>query len=451
MEYRSTRGTARHDFRRVLLSGLGENGGLLMPCRWPSVAAPSGDYRRFAFAYTYPYVEPCLSAEEYRTAIDEAYAGIADPPLIKLEDDLWLLELSGGPSLAFKDFALQLLAALFARLADGRLNVLVATSGDTGAAAAAALARLDEVNLFILHPQGRIAELQRRQMTTYAAANVHNLAIRGDFDSCQTIVKTLLAEPKNGYIGVNSVNWARIAAQTAYYGYAAAKLAEQGVTAPHFVVPTGNFGNIFAAYAAGKAGVVGGKLIMAVNANDALVRLVNHGRLEKKTTLATLSPSMDIQAPSNFERILYELGGQEQTERLMAELKSTSTLELPPPLLEKFRAKFAAIAVDDALTLTTIAEIYEKHGLIVDPHTAVGLAAALQVGKRGKRGESGMDGVFCCLATANAAKFPEAVEKAIGKRPQMPAALAKAAAAEESFTTLPADTAKVSAYIKKYV
>ena len=416
-----------------------------MPSHWPQIAPPaSGDYRDFAFAYTYPYVEPCLAAAEYRPLVDEAYRRFADPPLLKLREGLWLLDLSGGPSLAFKDFAMQLLAGLFAKLGKNGLNVLVATSGDTGSAAAAALGGVEGNNLFILHPRGRIAELQRRQMTTCEADNVHNLAICGDFDSCQAIVKTLLAE-NDDFTGVNSVNWARIAAQTAYYGWATAELAKSGVRRPNFVVPTGNFGNIFAAFAAERTGLAIGKLIMAVNANDALVRLLSDGRLEKKTAIATLSPSMDIQVPSNLERILYELAGREQTTELMAGFEATGTLQLSPQLLKRLHGKFAAIAVNDDATLAAMGEVYGENGLIIDPHTAVGIAAAQRAGLGTKPDTSG---TFCCLATAAAAKFPQAVERAIGKKPPIPPQLTKAAAAQESFTTLPADIVKVGDYIR---
>jgi len=414
----------------------------MMPQEWHKVAPPqSTDYKDYVFAYGYPYVSEVLNADEFKQIIADTYGSFSDPPVEKIADSMWLLDLTKGPSYAFKDFALQLLARLFVRFKTAPLRVLVATSGDTGAAAAKALGGREGITLFILHPKGLIAPLQRRQMTTDGSANIHNIAIEGDFDHCQQIVKTLLQT--ENFIGVNSVNWARIVAQIAYYGWAASRLAEHGVSTPNFVVPTGNFGNVLAGYVAGKMGVGIGKLIMAVNANDALVKLVNDGVLKKHSTIATISPSMDIQAPSNFERILYEFCGRAKTLTLMEDFHNTGELKMPTAALQKMRASFEAVSVDDNQTIKTMEQIYLNHNRFIDPHTAVGVSVALAKIKNGDKAN------FCCVATADAAKFPQAVLKATSKQPPTPAGLKEAERGTENYVTLPADIQAVRDYTKK--
>ena len=441
----------------------------MMPRQYPKVATPpkGKSYQEYVFAYGYPYVEPSLSPEEFKRLIADAYKEFSDPSVEQLKDTpeggLWLLDLSKGPSHAFKDFALQLLARLFMKLRNKRrLRVLVATSGDTGAAAVKALGGLDGIGLLVLHPKGLIAPLQRRQMTTDPSPNIRNIAIQGDFDQCQKMVKTLLQT--EDFVGVNSINWARIVAQTAYYGWAAAQITTE--SPPSFVVPTGNFGNVLAGFVARKMGVAMGRLVMAVNANDPLVRLMEEGRLTKGKTLATLSPSMDIQAPSNFERILYEFCGKDKTTLLMEKFQATGELQMPADALAKLRSYFGAVTVNDTQTLATMADIYSKHRRFVDPHTAVGIAAARQLATEPPKPHSPphsppsnqasnqqpnnqpSQATFCCIATADAAKFPEAVERATGKMPPLPASLRQAQQGEEKYITLPADTAAVRAYIK---
>ena len=366
-------------------------------------------------------------------------------PLVEIGDGLHLLELFHGPTLAFKDIALQVLGRLFARalkMRGGRATVVAATSGDTGSAAIAALGGLENIELFVLHPKGRVSEVQRLQMTTSPHANVHNIALEGSFDDAQAIVKALFADEafarRTSLTAVNSINFARIAAQCVYYFTAAAKLGAP----PSFVVPTGNFGDVFAGEAAMRMGLDAEKLVVATNANDILARALNEGVYAAGRAQPTLSPSMDIQVASNFERALFEASDRDAAwlAGAMAEFARTGRLALPPRVLEALRARYRAVAVDDGRTLATIAAVYEKSGRQIDPHTAVALAVAQDI-------RPGAQGPVVVLSTAHPAKFPDAVRRATGTSPPLPPRLRGLYEGVERVTVLGHDLARIRSFI----
>jgi threonine synthase len=427
----STRGEAPPlSFEGALLAAMAHDGGLLMPEAWPSlspseIADLAGlDYADAAYRVMQPYLEgdPCLP--DLERVLEEAYGSFHHPavvPLRQIGPNSFLLELFHGPTLAFKDLAMQLVARLMNRalLRKGaRATVIGATSGDTGAAAIEAFRGLEAIDVFILHPKGRVSDVQRRQMTTATEPNVHNIALEGTFDDCQGIVKALFADAELRdqleLTGVNSINFARILAQIPYYFTAGVSLG-----APHraiaFAVPTGNFGDIFAGYAARAMGLPVARLVIATNLNDSLPRTLGSGVYEPHGVIATSSPSMDIQLASNFERLLFELAGRDalRVRSLMEELRKTGAFRLNEAELASLRGLFAAHSVGEHETEMTIRWLAEETGVIADPHTAVAVAAS--------REESGLGSTpMVVLATAHAAKFPDLVERATGRMPEQP-------------------------------
>ena len=460
--YVSTRGRAgRRSFEEVLLAGLAEDGGLFLPESWPRLAEArlaaldGADYPTTAAAVMAPFTRGCFEEAELLALAREAYAGFAHPataPLRQLDPSLWLLELFFGPTLAFKDFALQLLARLFERVLERRgetITILGATSGDTGSAAIRAIAGRARMRIVILHPAGRISEVQRRQMTTVAAANVANLAIEGTFDDCQDLVKALFADPafraEQKLAAINSINWARIAAQAAYYVYAALRLG--GLERPvSFCVPTGNFGDVYAGHVARRLGLPMGRLIVATNENDILARFLASGVYAAGEVVPTSSPSMDIQVASNFERLLFELldGDGARVAELMARFTRERAFTLSPALHARARGLFDGAAADRAATAAEIAHWHAATAgtVLLDPHTAVGAAVA-------RRLRGAVAGPLVLLATAHPAKFPDAVEAACGVRPQLPAHLADLFDRPERFTVLPADANAVRDFVRR--
>lgn len=435
MQYHSTRGTAPHlGFEEVLLTGLARDGGLYLPADWPGLSAASwralaaADYCSLAAAMLRPFIDAAPLREALPELLGEAYAGFAHravAPLVQVAPDLWLLELFHGPTLAFKDVAMQLLGRLFERVLAARgqrLTILGATSGDTGSAAIEALRGSAAVEVFILHPKGRTSEVQRRQMTTVLDDNIHNIAVEGSFDDCQDLVKALFNDhafrDRYRLSAVNSINWGRILAQSVYYAYAALAL---GAPAREigFVVPTGNFGNAFAGYVAQRMGLPMGKLTVAANANDILPRFLDSGTMSLGGVAPTLSPSMDIQVSSNFERLLYEVLGRDggRVTAFLTAFRREGSVRLGEPELAAIRARFAGGRLDDAGTLEEIGRTYGETGLLIDPHTAVGLAVA-------RRRVAAGAGPTVVLSTAHPAKFPDAVERATGCRPALPPRLA---------------------------
>jgi threonine synthase len=451
MRYVSTRGqTPPQSFEDVLLAGLAPDGGLFLPEAWPQLSASeiasfaNKPYAQAAFDILSRFTGDAFSETDLHADIEAAYATFETPevaPLGAIGPNTYLLELFHGPTLAFKDVALQILGRLFARALakrGGRATVVAATSGDTGSAAIAALGGLPNIEVFVMHPKGRVSEVQRRQMTTTPYANVHNIALEGSFDDAQAIVKSLFADEafakKTSLTAVNSINFARIAAQTVYYFTSAAKLG----ASPTFVVPTGNFGDIFAAEAAQRMGLKTGNLVIATNQNDILFRTLQTGIYVSGEARPTLSPSMDIQVASNFERALFEASGRDAgwIGDAMAGFAKTRSLSLPPAILTSLRGRYTAHRSDDAETIATIARVHRETGRLIDPHTAVAVAAAPK-----------SDGPVVVLSTAHPAKFPDAVERATGKKVPLPPRLAGLYEGEERLDTLPNNLATVRDYI----
>jgi len=457
MRYVSTRGTARPQlFDGVLLSGPAADGGLFVPETWPHFSKPeiaafaSSRYADAAFAVLSTFVDGAFESTDLRDDIERAYGAFDAPdvaPLTELRDGLYLLELFHGPTLAFKDIAMQLLGRLLAQALSREqdfITVVVATSGDTGSAAIAALGGLPRINLFVVHPEGRVTEVQRRQMTTTAFENVHNIAIEGTFDDAQNIVKALFADAKFSndvhLTAVNSINFVRIAAQSVYYFTAAARFLEP----PAFVVPTGNFGDVFAGEAAMRMGLDVERLVIATNANDILWRALNDGVYATRPAQHTLSPSMDIQVASNFERALFEASGRDApwVGSAMEAFTREGHIRIPANVLEKLRERYSAARCNDAETLETMARVHRETGRLIDPHTAVAVTAA-------EARDTSSNRRVIVLSTAHPSKFPEAVRQATGIVPPLPPRLADLYEGEERVTTLPAEKDRVRAFIKQ--
>jgi threonine synthase len=457
MRYISTRGNAPTlDFRGATLAGLAVDGGLYVPETWPTlsrdeIAALAGlSYAETAVAVMAPFVGDCLSREELRALCHQAYGRFshaAVTPLKQLDHDQWLLELFHGPTLAFKDVALQLLGLLFERFltgdTDGPLTIAGATSGDTGSAAIDAVAGRAGVDIFMLHPAGRVSDVQRRQMTTVLAPNVHNIAIRGDFDTAQALVKAMFNDAafagRFRLSAVNSINWARLMAQVVYYFYAAVRLG--GPERPiAFSVPTGNFGDVFAGYVAAKMGLPIAKLIVATNVNDILARALSSGDYSSRTVIPTATPSMDIQVSSNFERLLFDLGGCDGVALAgqMAGFEASKAMRLSNAQHEGAGALLSSATIDADGMALAMRWAHDAANELIDPHTAIALAAARQQ-------KLGVPVVT--LATAHPAKFPEAVERATGIGPVLPARIGNLFDREEVFDTLDATFSAVTSYI----
>ncbi|MBV8777921.1 MAG: threonine synthase [Alphaproteobacteria bacterium] len=462
MRYRSTRDArpapAIHSFEDVLLAGLAPDGGLYVPETLPTLdvtALSQPSYRDLAAHVVGLFAAQDFGEGELRRLCETAYAGFrhaAVTPLVQLDDRLWLLELFHGPTLAFKDLALQLLGQLFdAALArrGARVTIVGATSGDTGSAALEACRDRSAIDIFFLYPQGRISEVQRRQMTTVAAANCHAIAIDGTFDDCQDLVKALFADAslrrELSLSAMNSINFARIAAQIVYYVAAAVALGAPD-RAVSFAVPTGNFGNIYSAHVARAMGLPIERLVLATNANDILARYLAGGDMSLADVTPSLSPSMDIQVASNFERLLFELKGRNgaAVTQAIAAFRRDGVL---PPDDQAWRSAgklFAAHRVDDAATLAEIGETYRQTGMLIDPHTAVAVAAA-----RAHAARDEDDAPLVALATAHPAKFPDAVARATGVRPPMPPVLAEIMDKPERVAVLPNEVGAVTRFIRE--
>lgn len=462
MRYQSTRGGADHKtFRDVLTEGLAHDGGLYVPSHFPALdmaalrAQRDKPYVFFAEHIMRHFVGDDMTPAQLNDILNRIYnPGLFQDkritPMVTLDDNLAVLELFHGPTLAFKDVALQLLGALFDHALENdhkTMTIIGATSGDTGSAAIEGVKNCKNARIFILHPHNRTSEVQRRQMTTVIADNVFNIAVEGSFDDCQNIVKDLFNDQdfRNAHhlSAVNSINWARVMAQIVYYVYAAA----QYDTPVRFAVPTGNFGNIYAAYVAKRMGVPIDKLIIGSNRNDILTRFFKTGIMAATTVEPSLSPSMDIQISSNLERYLFDLFNRDAAHLsdFMNGFKQTATASVPDEIMNKAREIFAAYKCDDDMTLQTITDIARDYHYVCDPHTAVGVSAALQY-----RQEFGDDGIpTIALACAHPAKFPDAVERATGERPALPPFLADLLKREERYSILPADTDSIREFINR--
>ncbi|MDH4562011.1 threonine synthase [Pseudomonas sp. BN411] len=462
MRYISTRGQAPAlNFEDVLLAGLASDGGLYVPENLPrftqeEIASWAGlPYHELAFRVMRPFVTGSIADADFKKILEETYGAFAHnavAPLRQLNGNEWVLELFHGPTLAFKDFALQLLGRLLDHVLSKRgerVVIMGATSGDTGSAAIEGCKACEHVDIFIMHPHNRVSEVQRRQMTTILGENIHNIAVEGNFDDCQEMVKASFAD--QGFlkgtrlVAVNSINWARIMAQIVYYFHAALQLGAPARSVA-FSVPTGNFGDIFAGYLARNMGLPISQLIVATNRNDILHRFMSGNQYVKDTLHPTLSPSMDIMVSSNFERLLFDLHGRNGAAiaSLMDTFKQGGGFSVEEDRWTEARKLFDSLAVDDVATCETIAEVYKECGELLDPHTAIGVRAARECRRS-------LATPMVTLGTAHPVKFPEAVEKAgVGQAPALPPHLADLFQREERCTVLPNDLKQIQAFVSQH-
>ena len=444
MQYVSTRAQARKiNFEEAVTCGLASDGGLYVPSEWPSITLKEFhdfknlSYSELATRVLAKFAGSSVPLEYLQETVFKAYSDFDDPqvaPLVEVRDNLYTLELFHGPTLSFKDYALQFLGRFMdwsLQRKGERLVIVGATSGDTGSAAIHAVGGNATIDLFMLHPYGRVTDMQRRQMTTSTYGNIYNYAVDGTFDDCQAMTKTILNDSeilgKLSLGAVNSINWGRVAAQVVYYIFAALQLGapEKNVS---FAVPTGNFGNVFAAYVARELGLPIGKIVICTNENDILARFFASGIMQKKGVKVTLSPSMDIQVSSNFERFLFDLHNRDgdSVEQLMKKFARDGEYAVDAQMLERARGFFCAHSVDDSETCEAIGVQYRNHGKIVDPHTAVALASA-------DKYRSSLDEPMVVVSTAHPAKFSEAIIRATGVDVELPPRLEKILHRPEKF------------------
>ncbi len=461
MDYISTRGTAPAlSFEQVTLAGLAGDGGLYVPSEWPRLSeAEIADLAGLSYVDTAvrvmaPVVGDALSEDELRAHCEAAYGRFshaAVTPLKQLDERHWLLELFHGPTLAFKDVALQLLGQLFETFLarqDRHLTIVGATSGDTGSAAIHALAGREKLDIFMLHPDGRLSDVQRRKMTTVQAPNVHNIAIDGSFDDAQAMVKRMFADSdvtgRFAISAVNSINWARLCAQIVYYFYAGVRLGapERRIA---FSVPTGNFGDVFAGYVAAQMGLPVERLIVATNVNDILHRALSAGDYSTGTVTPTAAPSMDIQVSSNFERLLFDLSGRDggAIAAMMASFEAERKLSIPADMLTSAKRLFSSASIDAEDMSLALRWASEEAHEIIDPHSAIGLAAA-------RASELDPKVPVVTLATAHPAKFQDAVERATGQRPALPLRVGDLFDREENYRQLPGTYDAVRDYVTEH-
>ena len=461
MQYISTRGNAPAlDFEGATLAGLAGDGGLYVPEHWPrfsaeQFAAMRGlSYVETAVRVIGPFVGASLTEDELRDLCTQAYGRFshnAVTPLAQLDHQHWLLELFHGPTLAFKDVALQLLGLLFEKFLSKRethLTIVGATSGDTGSAAIDAVAGREKVDIFMLHPEGRVSDVQRRQMTTVLAPNVHNIAISGSFDDAQALVKRMFNDAafagRYDLSAVNSINWARLVAQVVYYVYAAVRLGapEKPVA---FSVPTGNFGDIFAGYVAAQMGLPIARLVVATNVNDILHRALSAGDYSQGAVTPTATPSMDIQVSSNFERLLFDLSGRNGAAlaEQMKGFETTRAMRLTNAQQHGAAKVMSSARIDEDSMAQAMRWAYDAAGQVIDPHSAVGLAAARTL-------DLDPSIPIVTLATAHPAKFRDAVERATGARPPLPIRIGDLFGREERYETLPGTFEAVTDYVAQH-
>ena len=456
MKYISTRGNAPElDFEQVLLTGLASDGGLYVPKTLPhfsteQIAAMAGlRYDALAYEIVAPFFGDCIPEANLRSILKETYESFSHPaiaPLIQLDRNEWVLELFQGPTLAFKDFALQLLGRLLdyvLKRRKQRVVIMGATSGDTGSAAIEGCRHCDNIDIFILHPHNRVSEVQRRQMTTVLEDNVHNIAVEGNFDDCQNIVKASFRDqsflPEGlQLVAVNSINWARIMAQIVYYFYAALSLGAPAKTMA-FSVPTGNFGDIFAGYLAKGMGLPVSQLVIATNRNDVLHRVMTDAVYARTELHQTLSPSMDISISSNFERLMFDLYDRDGDRiRALMEQFNSDSISLDDTAMSSARELFDSAAIDDAATCDIISQVFKDSGYMLDPHSATGVGAARICNKNAEQ-------PMVVLATAHPAKFPAAIaESGISAEATMPQHMQDLFEREERFEVLACDKAVVN-------
>lgn len=460
MRYVSTRGAAPElGFDDVLLTGLARDGGLYVPSSWPRFsgeewrALRGASYADLAVEVIRPFVGDTIEDAELVSIVAETYAGFdhdAVAPLKQLDHGTWLMELFHGPTLSFKDYALQLLGRLFEHVLtrrDERITIVGATSGDTGSAAIEACRDRDAVDIFILHPLGRTSDVQRKQMTTVDATNVHNLAVEGTFDDCQDLVKGLFNDAvfrdEVNLSAVNSINWGRIMAQIVYYAHASLALGAPDREIA-FAVPTGNFGNVFAAYAAREMGLPIAQLIVGSNENDILARFFQDNDMTIRGVMPTLSPSMDIQVSSNFERLLFELMDRDgdATAHVMQTFRASGDLDLDERRWQRALGLFAGHRLSNSETTAAMRAIHGATGELLDPHSAIGVVSGWTC-----RRDATIP--LVCVATAHPAKFPDAVEEATGLRPPLPPRLADLFEREERYDTIRANLGPLQDFVRR--
>ena len=453
MEYISTRNSSDHfSFKNVFLKGLADDGGLFIPksikpfSKEELSKLSSLKYNELAAEIIFPFIGDFMTKEKLSSLISKSYSNFRSEDVVKISDigNLKVLELFHGPTLAFKDVAMQLIGNFYQfhlEKAEKKINIIVATSGDTGAAAIDALKGKSNLNVFVLHPHNKISPVQRRLMTIHEESNVYNIAIEGNFDDCQNLVKAMFNDQnfsnKINMSGVNSINWARIIAQAVYYFYAYFRIGNgQSLS---FSVPTGNFGDIYAGYLAKKLGLPIDKLIVATNKNDILHRAISGGDYTQKKVEETNTPSMDIQIASNFERLLYDVKdcNSEATKNVMSKIKN-NTYQIDNIDLDKIKKNFTSEMLNENETISMIKDIYEKNKVVVDPHTAVGIGAARKLG---------LEQNCVVLSTAHPCKFPKAIEDAISKTEKLPDSLKYVYDKEEKFKVLSNDINKVKDYV----
>ncbi|NBV05956.1 MAG: threonine synthase [Proteobacteria bacterium] len=468
MKYISTRGNAPIlSFEDVVLQGLAVDGGLYVPEFLPKFSESeisqmrSMTYQELFFEVTQHFIGNEIDSETYKKIIAKSYQNFsheAIAPLKQLSQNEFLLELFHGPTLAFKDFALQFLGNLLDYLLKKRgekIVIIGATSGDTGSAAIQGCKACNNATIFILHPYNRVSEVQRKQMTTIISDNVFNIALEGNFDDCQSMVKKMFVDQKflNGkrMVAVNSINFARIMAQIVYYFYAALRLGVSAENKISFSVPTGNFGDIYAGFLAKKMGLNIGTLIIATNSNDILHRFLQNNDYSRSDAVDTISPSMNIQVSSNFERLLFDSYKEQKSEEkimdLMKEFERTGFLKADQEVLKNIKKDFDSYAFDDQKTTEKLKEVFAKTGEVLDPHTAIGVAASNEfVKNKSYQGE-----LVVTLATAHPAKFPDAVISAVNKSPELPSFLKDLFSREEKMSVIVNSVETVKKFISERI
>jgi len=455
MKYISTRNNSKEfNFSEVFLKGLPDDGGLFIPKKIPKLSNEELkkfsklSYQDLAKEIIFLFCADVIEKNELSKIIDKSYLNFREKNVIRLSDigKNKLLELFHGPTLAFKDIAMQFIGNLYDHQLENiekKINVVVATSGDTGSAAIDSIKGKDKMNIFVLHPNNKVSSIQRKLMTTVRDKNVFNIAIEGNFDDCQNLVKSMFADTKFSssiiMSGVNSINWARIVAQTVYYFFSYFQVCELNEKI-NFSVPTGNFGDVYAGYISKKMGLPIDKLIVATNQNDILYRAISKGQYEANSVVETLSPSMDIQIASNFERLIYDVNGQSanKTKKIMQEIKIKKKYLIEKKELNKIKEDFLSESVSEEELLFCIKKVYENYKIIIDPHTAVGVRALEKINLNGKN---------VVLSTAHPCKFPEAIIDAINVKSELPVELNYILNEKENFDVIKNDIEKVKKYI----
>ena len=455
MKYISTRnGSKEFNFTEVFIKGLADDGGLFIPKTIPAISEQDLlrlsklNYKDLAKEIIFLFCDETIRKDELSNIVEKSYSKFNEKNVVKITDigENKILELYHGPTLAFKDIAMQFIGHLYdhhLKNLKKKINVVVATSGDTGAAAIDAIKSKDKMNIFVLHPNNKVSSVQRKLMTTVEDKNVFNIAIDGNFDDCQNLVKSMFADNKFSnsinMSGVNSINWARIVAQTVYYFFSyfqACQINEK----VNFSVPTGNFGDVYAGYLSKKMGLPIDKLIVATNQNDILHRAISNGQYKAHSVVETLSPSMDIQVASNFERLIYDINDQntDKTSKIMQSIKNEKKYLIEEKELKKIRKDFVSETISEQELLSCIKKVYENYKIIIDPHTAVGLGALEKINLVGKS---------VVLSTAHPCKFPEAIKKAINIKSELPDNLNYILSKKENFIVMNNDIEEVKKYI----